>query len=129
MSKRIQLGLMVLICVASGWIAGQITTTQALAEPAGNSSSATSADRFDLQSVYIGDSWETWRIDHNSGDAWHEATNELVKIKEPKPVPPGNYDVALITNGKFYLAHRIDRKSGRVWRVVGEEWVELTPRK
>lgn len=129
MSKRIQLGLLAMFCLAAGWLAGQTTTTRALAQPAGTSSPTTNANRYDLQSIYVGDTWEMWRIDRNSGEAWHEAANELVKLKDSKPVPAGDYDLALITNGKFYLAHRMDRKSGRVWRINGEEWVELPTRK
>jgi hypothetical protein len=129
MSKRIQLGLLVLVCVAAGWFLWQLPTNRAWADPAGNSSSAPNASRYDLRSIYVGDTWETWRLDRNSGEAWHEADNKLVKIKDPNPVPPGDYDVALITNGKFYLSHRIDRKSGRLWKINGDVWQELTASK
>ena len=127
MSKRIQLGLLVFVCVVAGWLAGQMTTSRAWAEPAGNTSQAASASKFDLRSIYVGDTWETWRFDRNSGESWHEADNKLVKIKDSKPVPTGDYDILLITNGKMYLAHRLDRKSGRVWRINGSEWMELPP--
>ena len=127
MSKRMQLGLLGLVCLAAGWLAGQINTARAMAEPAGNSSSTANASKYDLHSIYIGDSWEAWRIDRNSGEAWHEADNKLVKVKDPNPVPSGDYNVSLIANGKFYLAHRIDQKTGRMWRIDTDHWVELVP--
>ncbi len=127
MSKRIQLALLVLVGVAAGWLAAQTTTAPAWAEPAGNTSQAATANKYDLRSIYVGDTWETWRFDRNSGESWHEADNKLVKIKDSKPVPPGDYDILLITNGKMYLAHRVDRKSGKVWRINGAQWLELPP--
>jgi hypothetical protein len=127
MCKRIQFGLLVLVCVVAGRLAGQTTIARAWAEPAGNTSSTASASKYDLRSIYIGDTWETWRFDRNSGESWHEADNKLIKVKDSKPVPHGDYDIQLITNSKMYLAHRIDRKSGRVWRINGTEWMELLP--
>jgi hypothetical protein len=125
MSKRIQLGFLALGCLAAGWLLGQMTTGQAWGQAAANASSGTSTNKYDLRSTFIGDTWETWKIDRSTGEAWHEADNKLVKVKDANALPLGDYDVVLITNGKVYLAHRIDRKSGRVWKIDGSNWMEL----
>jgi hypothetical protein len=52
--------------------------------------------------------------------------NKLIKIKEPNAPSPGDYELALVGHDKVYIVHRLDHKSGRMWRIVGTEWVELT---
>jgi hypothetical protein len=129
MSKRVQLGILAFGCLCAGWLLGQMTTGRAWGQATVSASSGISTSKYDLHSIYIGDTWETWRIDRNTGEAWHEANNELVKAKDSSALPPGDYDMDLITNGKFYLPHRIDRKSGRMWKINGQEWLELLPAK
>ncbi|HTQ38049.1 MAG TPA: hypothetical protein VMJ32_03425 [Pirellulales bacterium] len=125
MSKRIQLGCLALGCLFAGWLLGQIMTGQAWGQATASTSSG--SGKYDLRSTFIGDTWETWKIDRSTGESWHEADNKLVKIKDSAQVPAGDYDLALITNGKVYLTYRIDRKSGRTWKINGAEWMELQP--
>ncbi|HEY2827868.1 MAG TPA: hypothetical protein VGJ04_09735 [Pirellulales bacterium] len=128
MGKRIQLGLLGTCCLFAGWLLGQMTIGQAWGQAAVKpSSSGASTPRYDLHATFIGDAWETWKIDRTTGEAWHEADNKLVKIKDTNSLPQGDYDLALIANGKVYLAYRLDRTSGRVWKINGNDWMELKP--
>ena len=127
MSKRIRLGFLAAACLFAGWIIGQMATGLAWRQATANTSSGTSANKYDLQSTFIGDTWETWKIDRSNGETWRESDNKLVKIKDASAELPGDYEVVLAANGKVYLTYRLDRKLGRLWNINGTDWMELKP--
>ena len=129
MSQPVKVAVVALSCGLIGWIVGQMTTSAS----AQTGASPVSKAIYEMNSIYLpggGDNYQAWKIDQVSGATWQEgADNKLVKIKDQPAIPSGDYALHLIANEKFYLVHRIDRVSGRIWRINGTEWVELTQQK
>jgi hypothetical protein len=73
----------------------------------------------------VGNTFQGIRFKVGTGESWTMATDRFEKVPETGPVPPGHYDINLVTDDSNWIAFRIDRRSGATWLLRGNKWLQV----
>jgi hypothetical protein len=80
---------------------------------------------YELRLIRVGNTFQSIRFKTETGESWIIVVNKYEKLPENGPVPPGDYDVTLITDGVIFMAFRIDRRTGATWQLKNRQWVKV----
>lgn len=89
------------------------------------------AGKFGLVMVELPDSYEAVRWNRQTGEAWtiHNNTTRWTRVKEPEPVPAGEFEVQMSTwkqnNTPYFASIRVDAANGKSWYLSKGQWLPL----
>ena len=119
------------VSVASvlGMLVGLVIAAPARADDA----SQGSPYRIVMSMSAAGESWQAYRINTQTGEVcWPTSTNGAwtwTKAAEPEKLPPSDYDLQVRSfgtgNNVFDSIFRIDRKTGRSWKLESSNWLPI----
>lgn len=86
-----------------------------------------SAGEFELIAASNGLIWSVLRYQPSTGETWVHLPYYWHTINEMRPPGLSQYLVRMIGfGGSNWVAIRIDRRSGRCWRIIDSTWKEIT---
>jgi hypothetical protein len=74
------------------------------------------------------DDWQAMRYHKTSGQSWYALKGDWKPVAEPDEIKPpeGDYKLFLAASGESdFIALRLERKSGRSWRLAALKWIEM----
>ncbi len=83
---------------------------------------------FEVVLLSLKTDWQAMRFHAQTGEAWYAFKGDWKPVPEAdntKP-PAGDYRVQMSQTGDSdWIAIRLERKSGRTWRLAALKWVEM----
>src|SRR3954447_243647 len=77
---------------------------------------------YELRVIRVGSAFQSLRWKVATGETWLIAGDRYEKLPEATQLPPGDYDVTLITDDMNWMAFRINRTSGATWQLRNRKW-------
>lgn len=82
-------------------------------------------DRHELRVIRVGKTFQGLRFKVSTGESWQLVVDKYEKIAETGPIPPGDYDITLVTDDSDWTAFRMERNSGFTWQLKNRKWVKF----
>jgi hypothetical protein len=83
---------------------------------------------YDVVLLSLTTDWQALRYHVETGEAWYALRGDWKPVSEAdsKKPPAGDYKVCLSKTGENdWIAVRLERKSGRSWRLAALKWAEM----
>jgi hypothetical protein len=91
-------------------------------------STAPAESPFEVVVLALKNDWQAMRYHKTSGESWYTLKGDWKAVPEAgddKP-PDGDYKLFLAATGdNDFVALRLERKSGRSWRLAALKWIEM----
>ena len=118
------------LCTLVGLASVPLASPPVRADDAQTASGKTSPYRLILTTPASGDNWDGFRINKETGEVWNPSLINggyvWAKMVDTDVLPSGDYDLQLCViksgNVEKSVVFRIDRKTGRSWKLAGKNW-------
>jgi hypothetical protein len=83
---------------------------------------------FEVVLLSLKSDWQAMRYHAQTGQAWYAFQGDWKPVPESAESgpPEGEYQVLLTATGEHdWVALRLERKSGRSWRLAALKWIEM----
>jgi len=83
---------------------------------------------FEVVLLSLKSDWQAMRFHSQTGEAWYAFQGNWKPVPEAdnNKLPAGDYRVQMSQTGENdWIAIRLERKSGRTWRLAALKWVEM----
>ena len=110
------------------WLAVGLAAAMLLATGGSAGAEDPAPSVFDVVLLSLESDWQAMRYHLHTGESWYAYRGDWKPIPEAdstKP-PAGEYKIVLSQTGENdWIAVRLERKSGRTWRLAALKWAEM----
>ena len=114
-----------------GWVGVLAIVAIALAgddEPKPSAPAATEPAPYEVVLLSLKTDWQAMRFHAQTGESWYAFQGNWKPVPETdeNKLPAGEYRVHMSQTGENdWIAIRLEKKSGRTWRLAALKWVEM----
>jgi hypothetical protein len=115
-----------------GWAASSASADEpqptSAITPASAAESLPAKSSFDVVVLALKDDWQAMRYHRASGESWYALKGDWKLVPEADEIKPpeGDYKLFLAATGdNDFVALRLEKKSGRSWRLAALKWIEM----